>query len=184
MRYLNIGRNTGVAAIAAAIIISAGSAAYAQSGQERVPFDIVPGAVQNALTDSGAGISSGAAATAWRRTEGNRIIYTGRLVDVDGSARVIDVDAFGRVLNVHQFGAPTPRRVDPGETVTWNTLPPAVQNTMGDAATGAPLTRIVRKTAANGMPIYVASTTDLNGNPLYIETTAKGVLIGLKRKPD
>jgi hypothetical protein len=154
------------------------------TGEERVPFDNVPAAVQNSLTNYSSGESSGAAATVWERVTGGHTLYRGRIVDVDGSARVIDIDPTGRVEGLHQFAPPLAKAFDPGTAVAWHALPASVRKTIQGNTSGLPITTIVRKSAANGMPIYVATTTDATGALIYIETTANGSLIGVKRRPD
>ncbi len=177
------------AVIAAGILASAGARAQTLTvapadGERRVSFDSVPNAVQNALTNYSAGVSSGAAATVWRRDAGDGLLYRGRITDVDGSSRVIDVTPGGRVQALHQFAPPLMKAFDPGVAVAWHNLPGSVQRTIQSNTNGLPVTTIVRKAAANGMTIYVAATTDATGAPVYIETTMNGNLVGVKRKSD
>ena len=177
-------RNMQAALMAAGLIAALGTTAQAATNETPVSFDSVPDAVQGALTDNGAGASNGATASVWRGLDRGNVVYTGRIVDVDGSSRIIDVDGTGRVSGLHQFAAPLRRYFDPGEAIAWTSLSPGVQKTIGDNSRGAPVTRIVRKTAANGLAIYVAITQDLGGRPVYIETTADGALIGVKDVQD
>lgn len=172
------------AAFVAAAILALQSPAQAATGERRVPFDSVPDVVQGALTDSATGISNGASASVWQGLDRGETVYTGRVTDIDGSMRIVDVDPAGRVLRLMQFAPPAVRRVDPGQMVSWNSLSPGVQKTIGDNSRGARVTGIVLKTAANGVPMYVAATSDRLGLPVYIETTTDGSLIAIRRRPD
>ena len=176
--------NIGAALVTAAMIGALGATAQAATGETQVPFDSVPVQVQGALTDSGSGVSNGATASVWEGMDRGHVVYTGRIVDVDGSSRIVDVDELGRVSALHQFAAPLVKAFDPGETIAWTFLSPGAQKTIGDNARGAGVTHILRKRAANGMTIYVAATADAEGLPVYIETTMDGALIGVKHRPD
>lgn len=177
-------RHARAGVIAAAMLVSLAATAQAATGEVQVPFDSVPTAVQGALTDYGSGVSNGATASVWQGVDRGHVVYTGRIVDIDGSSRIIDVDEVGRVSALHQFAAPIVKFFDPGQTVAWASLTPGAQKTIADNSRGARVTEIVRKKAANGMTINVAATVDAAGQPVYIETTTDGTLIGLKRRPD
>lgn len=168
----------------AVMIIAAAAPARAASDEKRVSFDSVPGSVQDALTGYGGGASNGASASVWQGTDRGHTVYTGRIVDLDGSTRIIDVDELGRVSSMHQFAAPLVKYFDPGQTVGWSALSPGVQKTIADGSRGAAVTRIVSKKAANGMMIYVATMTDSLGNTAYVETMPDGTLIGVSRHMD
>lgn len=91
------------AVLAALVSIAAASPARAATQEVQVPFDAVPSIVQDALTVYSGGLSDTARASAWRGTLSGKIVYTGRVVDVDGTTRVVDVDADGNLIQFRQL---------------------------------------------------------------------------------
>jgi hypothetical protein len=90
-------------AAVAALLFMAPCVARAATQEVQVPFDAVPTVVQEALTNYAGGLTDVARASAFRGTLSGRIVYTGKVTDIDGTTRIIDVDADGNLVQFRQL---------------------------------------------------------------------------------
>ena len=90
-------------AMLAALLCAAAFPARAATQEIQVPFDAVPTVVQDALTTYAGGLTDVARASSFRGTLSGKIVYTGKVVDIDGTTRIIDVDADGNLVQFRQL---------------------------------------------------------------------------------
>jgi hypothetical protein len=156
----------------------------AASNEVRANFSLIPQSVQDSLAQMTGRIHPGMTTTVWKGVDNGRVVYSGKIMDIDGSSRTIEVDQQGRFVRRTTQGPHRSLAFSFGRKLDWANVPPAVQQTVTANAKGRAVSKTVWKVAVNGVPLYEAHTLDDLGNPVVIETTADGKLVAIKDKAD